>query len=67
MRALLDDRNERAGSKFKDADLLGIPYRITIGSRGLANGVVEAKVRGQADALEVPVEKVLSWIQEQLG
>ena len=40
---LLDDRNERAGSKFKDADLLGIPYRITIGSRGLANGVVEAK------------------------
>jgi prolyl-tRNA synthetase len=43
--ALLDDRDMRAGFKFKDADLLGIPLRITIGSRELKNGKVEMKLR----------------------
>jgi prolyl-tRNA synthetase len=42
---LVDDRNERAGIKFKDADLIGIPYRITIGEKNLANGHVELKAR----------------------
>ena len=42
---LVDDRNERPGVKFKDADLIGIPYRITIGKKDLANGNVEFKVR----------------------
>ncbi|MCL2390604.1 MAG: proline--tRNA ligase [Endomicrobia bacterium] len=42
---LVDDRDERAGIKFKDADLIGIPYRITIGEKNLANGNVELKAR----------------------
>ncbi|MCL2389216.1 MAG: proline--tRNA ligase [Elusimicrobia bacterium] len=42
---LLDDRDERAGIKFKDSDLIGIPYRITIGEKNLANGNVELKAR----------------------
>ncbi|HBK13830.1 MAG TPA: proline--tRNA ligase, partial [Gammaproteobacteria bacterium] len=42
---LLDDRNERPGVKFADADLIGIPHRIVIGDRGLQNGVVEYKHR----------------------
>lgn len=42
---LIDDRDERAGIKFKDADLIGIPYRITIGEKSLVNGNVELKAR----------------------
>lgn len=42
---LIDDRDERAGIKFKDADLIGIPYRITIGEKNLVNGNVELKAR----------------------
>jgi prolyl-tRNA synthetase len=42
---LIDDRDERAGIKFKDADLIGIPYRITIGERGLLNNTIELKSR----------------------
>jgi prolyl-tRNA synthetase len=42
---LVDDRDERVGVKFKDADLIGIPYRITIGEKNLANGNVELKAR----------------------
>ncbi|MDR0820603.1 MAG: proline--tRNA ligase [Endomicrobium sp.] len=42
---LIDDRDERAGIKFKDADLIGIPYRITISEKNLANGNVELKAR----------------------
>jgi prolyl-tRNA synthetase len=43
--AVLDDRDERPGVKMKDADLLGIPLRLTIGKRGLAEGKVEIKAR----------------------
>ncbi|MDR3330859.1 MAG: proline--tRNA ligase [Endomicrobium sp.] len=42
---LIDDRDERASVKFKDADLIGIPYRITVGEKNLANGNVELKAR----------------------
>ncbi len=44
---LVDDRNERPGFKFKDADLIGIPVRITVGDKGLAEGSVELKRRGE--------------------
>ncbi len=47
--ALLDDRDERAGFKFKDADLIGIPLRITVGRKSLAAGVVELKQRAEED------------------
>jgi prolyl-tRNA synthetase len=54
---LYDDRDERPGAKFKDADLLGMPLRITIGDRGLAEGVVEVRDRKSGTVEKVPVEK----------
>jgi prolyl-tRNA synthetase len=53
--AILDDRDDRPGVKFKDADLVGIPYRVTVGPKGLADGVVELKRRrdGQTKDLEL--------------
>ncbi|TMA38256.1 MAG: proline--tRNA ligase [Deltaproteobacteria bacterium] len=53
--ALLDDRAERPGVKFKDADLIGLPVRLTVGPRALARGCVELKPRGAQDVVEVPV------------
>ena len=55
---LIDDRNERPGVKFKDADLIGIPLRITIGGRGLKVGVVEMKWRDSKDMDKVPVDEI---------
>jgi len=52
---LLDDRDERPGVKFKDADLIGLPVRITVGPRALARGAVELKRRSDKQATEVPV------------
>ncbi|NOY52348.1 MAG: proline--tRNA ligase [Deltaproteobacteria bacterium] len=59
---LLDDRNERPGFKFKDADLIGIPRRIVIGDRGLREGVVEIKERKSGDVTKVPVEEAVAKI-----
>jgi prolyl-tRNA synthetase len=53
---LLDDRSERPGVKFNDADLLGIPLRITVGARGLKQGTVELKKRIDSESREVPLE-----------
>ncbi len=53
--ALIDDRDERPGVKFKDADLIGIPLRITVGERGLSQGVVELKERGSSEVKKVKV------------
>jgi prolyl-tRNA synthetase len=65
---LFDDRDERAGVKFKDADLIGVPLRITIGERSLAQGKVELKRRSSGEERAVPVdevgEAVLQWITE---
>ncbi len=52
---LYDDRDERPGAKFKDADLLGIPLRLTVGERGLGTGTVELKARTSAQAETVPL------------
>lgn len=56
---LLDDRKERPGVKFKDADLLGIPIRITVG-RGAADGIVEYKMRRDADKVELAVDEAIA-------
>lgn len=56
---LLDDRNERPGVKFKDADLLGIPVRITVG-RGAVNGQVEYKLRREADKEEISSDDAIA-------
>ena len=54
-RVLIDDRDERPGVKFKDADLIGIPLRLTIGGRGLKNGEVELKWREAAETQKIAV------------
>lgn len=59
---LFDERDERPGVKFAEADLIGIPHRIVIGDRGLKNGVVEYKRRTDADAAEVAVDAVLDLV-----
>lgn len=59
--ALLDDRDERAGVKFKDADLIGIPHRITVGRRA-AEGVVEYKQRKSAEAMELSADEAAQKI-----
>jgi len=61
---MLDDRNERAGVKFKDADLIGIPIRVTIGERGITKGVAEIKLRRERDFIEVPIEDVVFKVNE---
>jgi prolyl-tRNA synthetase len=53
---ILDDRKERPGVKFKDADLIGIPIRITVG-RGAADGIIEYKMRRDADKVELTVDE----------
>jgi prolyl-tRNA synthetase len=52
---LLDDRRERAGFKFKDADLIGIPVRITIGEKGLAEGKIEIRARRTGETTSVAI------------
>jgi prolyl-tRNA synthetase len=62
---LYDDRDERAGVKFKDADLVGIPFRIAIGKKGLAEGVVEVKRRNGTEVRKMkPEEAVKAMITE---
>ena len=53
---LYDDRDERPGAKFKDADLLGIPLRVTVGEKGLKEGVVELRDRRTGVVEKVPVQ-----------
>lgn len=60
---LLDDRNERPGVKFKDADLLGIPVRVTIGKKSLAEGNVEIKLRSESEIKKVSIEKAFGEVQ----
>ncbi|WP_375473125.1 proline--tRNA ligase [uncultured Nostoc sp.] len=67
---LLDDRDERAGVKFKDADLIGIPYRIVTG-RAIANGKVEIVERATRKSQEIVIDEVTTtlkqWITEAIG
>lgn len=58
--ALLDDRGERPGVKFKDADLLGIPIRLTVGSRGLERGTVELKKRTDTESTDIQADDVVA-------
>lgn len=60
---LLDDRSERAGVKFKDADLIGIPYRIVPG-RSLKNGKLEVVKRATHESQEIPIEQVVTTIKQ---
>ena len=56
---LLDDRNERPGVKFNDAELIGIPFRVTLGPRGLADGVAEFVARAEGESSEIALDAVV--------
>lgn len=64
---LLDDRDERPGVKFADADLIGIPHRIVIGERNLKAGQVEYRTRRSADTLTVTVDTVTAHVRAALA
>jgi len=64
---LFDDRDQRPGFKFKDADLIGIPLRLVIGGKGLKNGEVEIKWRWDAEADKVPVDQAVPAVLERLA
>jgi prolyl-tRNA synthetase len=62
---ILDDRDDRAGVKFKDADLIGIPVRITVG-KTLSEGYLEVKIRSTNELHKVPKDEVVNFIRQQL-
>jgi prolyl-tRNA synthetase len=63
---ILDDRNERPGAMFADWELIGVPHRITLGDRGLKEGMVEYQHRRDKAATNVPVSEILGLIQARL-
>jgi prolyl-tRNA synthetase len=67
VRALLDDRDERPGVKFKDADLVGIPYRIVVGPRALARGNVEIVRREGGESVQVPKEQASTHVAGEVA
>jgi len=66
MDVLLDDRDGRPGVKFKDADLIGIPFRVTVGRRFLSDGELEVKDRKTGEVVEMPETEVLREIEDRL-
>ena len=64
---LWDDREERAGVKFNDADLIGAPYQLVIGEKGLAQGTIELKERRTGAVKKLAPGDVLAQVRELLG
>lgn len=64
---LYDDRDERPGVKFKDADLIGVPLRLTVGKKALAEGKVELKERATGIESKVPLDGVVKALKDKLG
>ncbi len=67
LEVLYDDRKERPGVKFKDADLIGIPVRVVVGKKGLAEGKVEISLRRDREKSPVPRADVLPRLAALLG
>lgn len=63
---ILDDRNERPGVMFADMELIGIPHRIVVGERGLAEGNLEYKGRTDTSAQSVPIDQIEAFVQKKL-
>ena len=61
---VLDDRDERPGAKLASIDLIGIPWQIVVGPRGMANGVVEVKNRASGEAVELSPESALNMVMQ---
>jgi len=63
---LIDDRDERPGVKFKDADLIGVPYRITVGTKALKDGVIEIKNRARGDTTRISPDGIIDYCKSIL-
>ena len=59
---LLDDRNERPGVLFADNDLIGIPHRLVVSARNLADGLIEYKARNQAESSSIPLVEIPGFV-----
>ena len=64
---VMDDRDAGIGAKFKDADLMGIPLRVTLGARGIKNGEVELKLRQESEAKNLGIDAALAEIKDLVG
>ena len=64
---IVDDRQVRAGVKFSDAELVGIPFRVTVGKRGLAAGTAELTDRATGSTVQIPLEDLPKHVREALG
>ena len=64
---LYDDRDEKPGVKFNDADLLGLPLRVVMSRRGLAQGQIELKTRRDLQVSFAPITDAVSTIEKALG
>jgi prolyl-tRNA synthetase len=60
---IIDDRDERPGFKFKDADLIGFPFKVVVGKKA-AEGIVELKIRKTGETLEVSKDEVVEKVKE---
>jgi len=58
LEVLWDDRDERAGVKFNDADLIGAPFQVIVGDKGLAEGLIEVKTRKTGDKIRIAPEEI---------
>jgi prolyl-tRNA synthetase len=63
---VVDDRSERVGVKFKDAELVGIPLRVTVGKRGLADGLVELTTRSTGETQRIPLEEIATAVRKAI-
>jgi prolyl-tRNA synthetase len=66
LQVLLDDRDESPGKKFKDADLIGFPFRVTIGARSLKEGNVEIRPRREKETVRVNASDAISTVQTMI-
>jgi prolyl-tRNA synthetase len=64
---IIDDRPDRAGVKFSDAELVGIPFRVTIGKRGLATGTAELTSRATGETVSVPLDDIAKHVSESVS
>jgi prolyl-tRNA synthetase len=66
LEVLFDDRDIRAGAKFNDADLLGLPLRVTIGRKALDRGVAEVLIRIEKQTVDVPIAEAAAFCREKI-
>ena len=65
--AVIDDRSDHPGAKLTDVELVGIPYRLVVGPRGLADGVVELTTRRSGETVRIPVEEAVARVGETIA